>query len=435
MDRLEIGFASIAVLLVLMALRVPVAVAIAAVAFGGTWLIIGLGGAWGIVTTIPYTFVSNWNLSAIPMFLLMGFIASQSGLTKGLFSEFRHLFRKVPGGLASATVLSAALFSTASGSSVATAAAFSRIAVPEMLKAGFKPSLATGVVASAGTLGSLIPPSVGLIIFGIITETSISHLFVAGIIPGILTALMYFAMITIRVIVNPSLAPRGEKRSEPKSIWRVVAEIWPLPVLILGVMGGIFAGIFTPTEAGAVGAFLAFIIALARGALKKEVVIRALADTAVGTCTLFLVAMAAAMFAVFLGLAGVPNAVSDLATTYIQGPVMLILLLAVIYLVMGMFVDSIGVMILTLPVLMPLLTDMNINMIWVGIIVMKLLEMGLLTPPVGLNIFVVKSSLGDAVKLQDIFKGAAWFLLADVFTFGLIVAFPLLSLFLPGLMD
>lgn len=434
MDRLEIGGLGVAVLLVMLAFRVPVAVAMGIVAFVGTWMIIGITGAWGILTTVPYTFVSNWNLSAIPMFLLMGFIAAQSGLTRGLFSEFRILFRKIPGGLASATVLSAAMFSTASGSSVATSAAFSRIAIPEMLRAGYKPSLATGVVASAGTLGSLIPPSVAMIIYGIITEASIAKLFIAGIIPGALTATMYIAMITIRVWLNPSLAPKAVIEGQAKSAWAIIKDVWPLPALIMGVLGGIFLGWFTPTEAGAIGAALAVVIALSRGAFNYNVLKGAILDTAIGTSTLFLVAMAATMFAVFLGLAGLPAAVSSFATTYIDNPILLILMLVALYLVIGMFIDSIGAMILTLPVLLPMLSAMNMDLIWIGIIIIKLLEIGLLSPPVGMNIYVVKSSMGSAVRLQEIFKGAGWFILADLITLALLILFPAISLFLPELM-
>lgn len=434
MDRLEIGGLGIVIVLVLLALRVPVAIALGAVAFVGIWQIIGMSAAWGILTTVPYTFTANWNLSAIPMFLLMGFIASQAGLTRGLFSEFRVLFRKIPGGLASATVLSAAMFSTASGSSVATSAAFSRIAIPEMLRAGYKPSLATGVVASAGTLGSMIPPSVAMIIFGIITEASIAQLFIAGIIPGALTAAMYIAMITIRVWMNPALAPSAVIEGRAKSAVAIMKDVWPLPVLILGVLGGIFWGFFTPTEAGAIGASLAILIALTRGAFSWPVLTRAIADTAVGTSTLFLVAMAATMFAVFMGLAGVPSAVSRFATDYIDSPLLMIALLVVLYLILGMFIDSIGVMILTLPVLTPMFHAMDLNMIWIGIIVIKLLEIGLLTPPVGLNIYVVKSSMGSAVRLQDVFRGAGWFILTDMITLALLIFFPAIVLFLPEMM-
>lgn len=434
MDRLEIGGLGIVVVLVLLALRVPVAVALGTVAFVGIWQIIGLTAAWGILTTVPYSFTSNWNLSAIPMFLLMGYVASQAGLTRGLFSEFRILFRKIPGGLASATVVSAAMFSTASGSSVATSAAFSRIAVPEMLRAGYQPALATGVVASAGTLGSMIPPSVAMIIFGIITEASIAQLFIAGIVPGILTAAMYIGMITIRVWLNPALAPQAPHEGRVKSAWAIVKDVWPLPLLILGVLGSIFWGICTPTEAGAIGASLAILIALVRRSFSVPVLTKAIVDTAVGTSTLFLVAMAATMFAVFMGLAGVPSEVSRFATAHIDSQLLMILLLVVLYVILGMFIDSIGVMILTLPVLTPMFVAMDLNMIWIGIIVIKLLEIGLLTPPVGLNIYVVKSSMGTGVKLQDIFRGAGWFILADFVTITLLILFPAIVLFLPELM-
>ena len=300
-------------------------------AFVAIAMITSMKAAWGIITALPHNFVSDWSLSAVPMFLLMGYIAARSGLTNGIFASARILIGRVPGGLASSTVVASAIFASASGSSVATAAAFSRIAVPEMLKAGYAPSLATGAVAASGTLGSLIPPSVLMILYGIFTDTSIGALFVAGVIPGVLSAVVYIAMITIRAWRSPSLAPRETAtytRAERIAAFR---DIWPLPVLILGVLGGMFAGLFSPTEGGAIGAGLAALIALSRGALSREAIKLALIETAVGTSTIFIIAIGASMFAAFMGLSTLPNTLANVMLSYVSSPVAVIACLAVLF--------------------------------------------------------------------------------------------------------
>lgn len=434
MERFDIGLMGIAVTLVLIAMRVQIGVALGIVSFVGIAFITSSKAAWGILSAIPHNFVANWSLSAVPMFLLMGFIASKAGLTKGLFSSARMLFGHIPGGLASATVVASALFASASGSSVATSAAFSKIAVPEMLKSRYKASLATGCVAASGTLGSLIPPSVLMILYGIFTDTSIGALFVAGVIPGILSAAIYIGMITVRAKMNPELAPLHDEVHTRQERLDAIKDIWPLPVLIIGVLGGIFAGVFTPTEAGAIGALIATAIAFFRGALSLQVMRSAAIDTVVGTSTIYLIAIGASMFSIFMGLSTVPRTLASNFTEHLNDPLLLILLVAVMFIVLGMFIESISLMLLTIPIIYPILVDLNINMVWFGIIVIKLLEIGLITPPVGLNVYVIKSALGDRVSLAEIFSGAMWFLAMDVLTLAFLVAFPFLALFLPGLM-
>lgn len=435
MERVEIGFIGIAITLVLIAIRTPIGVALGLVSVIGIWSLTSFNAAWSIVSAIPYDFVTDWNLSAVPTFLLMGYIAAEAGLTKGLFRSIRMFFGRVPGGLASSTVMASALFASASGSSVATAAAFSRIAVPEMLKSGYNAGLATGSVAASGTLGSLIPPSILMILFGIFTETSISKLFLAGAIPGILSAVVYIAMITIRAWLNPKLAPRDEREFTWAEKREGLSEIWPLPVLIAFVLGGIFLGVFSPTEAGAVGAALAMLIALFRGSLTRQVFVRALRDTAEGTSTVFIIALGAAMFVRFLGLSAVPTHIADLLYPIASNPVYLIVMVGILFIILGMFVDPLSLMLLTLPIIMPLAESLDINLIWFGIIVIKLLEIGLITPPVGLNIYVMIASLGDRVPLSKMFAGVTWFLAMDLLTLAILVAVPGLSLWLPGLMD
>src|SRR5690606_10551980 len=310
-DRVDIGIAGVVVALLLLALRVQVGVALGIVAFVGVTILTSAAAAWGILTAIPYDFVAQWSLSAIPMFLLMGYLAANAGLTEGIFKSANVLMGRVPGGLASATVVSSALFASASGSSVATAAAFAKIAVPEMLKARYNAGLATGAVAAAGTLGALIPPSVLMILFGIFTDTSIGALFVAGVIPGILSAVMYILMITVRAKLQPGLAPTSKVAYSPEERREAFRDIWPLPTLIVGVLAGIFTGVFSPTEAGAIGAVLAMVIAAVRRSLTWAAIKQALVDTAVGTCTIFIVAVGASMFAAFMSLSTLPSVLGE----------------------------------------------------------------------------------------------------------------------------
>ena len=435
MDRIEIGILGVLVTLVLIAIRTPVGVALGLVSFFGIWALTSINAAWNILSSIPYNFVTNWNLSAVPMFLLMGYVASQAGLTSGLFSAARMFMGRIPGGLASSTVIASAFFASASGSSVATAAAFSRIAVPEMLKSKYDPGMATGAVAASGTLGSLIPPSILMILYGIFTDSSISALFIGGVIPGILSAAIYIGMITVRVKLKPSLAPVADEQHSWAEKRTALKETWPLPLLICGVLGGIFLGVFTPTEAGAIGAALAMLIALFRGELNWPVVKRAIIDTAEGTCTIFIIAVGASMLSRFLALSQLPNALSELLLPIANDPIILIVMIGVLFLILGMFVESISLMLLTTPIILPLLNALDVNLIWFGIIMIKLLEIGLVTPPVGLNVYVMKSSLGNTIPLTTMFKGTFWFLGMDFLTLFFLIAFPSLTLWLPTVMN
>jgi C4-dicarboxylate transporter DctM subunit len=418
-----------------MALRVPIGLALGLSAFGGIALITNFDAAVGIVRAVPYSFVATWEFSAIPMFLLMGFVAAGTGVTRGLFIGLRNLCRNIPGGLASASVLATALFSSGSGSSLATAAAMSRITVPEMLKAGYNKGLATGAVAAAGGLGSLIPPSILMVIYGVFTGAPIGQLFMAGVLPGILTALAFVLLITVRVWLKPSLAPKlvlapGEVLEKAK-----FADIWPLPVLVLGVMGGIFTGAFSATEAGAVGAALAILVAFVRRTLTLQSLMTAIVDTAKSTAGIFVIAMGAAMFQRLMGLSQLPNELADVLLQISDNPIVIISLIAVCYIILGMFLDSMGIMLLTLPLLLPILIGLDINLVWFGIIVIKLLEIGLITPPVGMNCFVVKSSLGSQVDLATIFKGVFWFVIMEFVLVVILIAFPQISLYLPNLLS
>lgn len=435
MSNLAIGFVGLGFCLLLMALRVQIGVALGVVSFFGIAAILNMKAAWGIITAVPFNFVGDWNLSAVPMFLLMGYVASSAGLTSGLFNSMRLSLSRLPGGLGVASVGACALFAAASGSSVATSSAMARIATPEMLKYKYDPGLASGVIAASGTLGSLIPPSILLVLFGYFAEVSIAKLFVAGFLPGVLSALLYMGMIVGRSAVNPSLAPPLEQHPPIGEILHSYKEIWPLPVLIGGVLVGIFIGVFTPTEAGAVGAFLAFVIAAVRKRLTPAIVREALLRTLSGTAGIFMVVIGTVLLTRFVALAGVPTFLADAMIEWGTGPLTIIILVAIMYVILGMFVDSIGLLLLTLPIILPVVREADMDLIWFGIIVIKLLEIGLVTPPVGLNVYVIKGALGNLVSLQTIFKGIWWFLFMDFVALALIVGLPQISLFLPSLME
>ena len=268
-SALAIGFVGLGVLVALLLLRVPIGAALGLVAVVGVWVLVGTRAAWGLLATIPYDFVAHWSLSSIPMFLLMGYVSHRAGLTEGLFRAARLWFGRVPGGLAVTTVVGSAMFSAVTGSSVACAAAMARIALPEMLRHRYDAALATGAVAAAGTIGSLIPPSIILLIYGIFAEVPIGKLFLAGLIPGLLTAAMYIAMIIVRVRLRPALAPATDARPQAGERLAALSDTWPVLLLIITVFGGLFGGLFTPTEAGAVGALLAILLGAGRRALSS----------------------------------------------------------------------------------------------------------------------------------------------------------------------
>ncbi len=434
MDTIQIGIAGVVAMVALMAMRVPVGIALAITSVIGIWAAMSFGVAIGILRAIPYQFVANFVFTAIPMFLLMGYIASHAGLTSGLFKMMRLMLYRVPGGLACSTVGACALFAAASGSSVATAAAMGKITIPEMRKAGYDDGLSTGCVAAAGTLGSMIPPSVIMVIYGVFTMAPIGQLFMAGFLPGILTAVIYMVMIITRVKLNPKLAPSTDEKPAPGELRAAVADSWPLPVLVAGVIGGIYAGLVTPTEAAAVGASLACIIAIVRGTFTKAVLYAALKDTVIGTSSLFIIAVGASMFTAFMGLAGLPAVMAEKVLAFSTEPLLLILAISVLYIILGCFIDSLGIILLTLPFLLPILEGAQINLVWFGILVVKLLEIGLITPPFGMNVFVIHSMMRGTVTLPTVFKGAGWFIAMEIIVLALLIAFPQISLWLPSMM-
>ncbi|MGP3724359.1 TRAP transporter large permease [Cereibacter sphaeroides] len=434
MSNVAIGFTGIGIGLILLALRVQIGVALGLVSFVGIGILLSWRAAWGIVTAIPFNFVGDWNLTAIPMFLLMGFVASEAGLSSGLFRAMRILLSWLPGGLAVSSVGANAVLAAASGSSVATASAFARIATPEMLRYGYHPGLATGVIAAAGTLGALIPPSILMVLYGYLAEVSIAQLFAAGIVPGILTALAFSAMIVVRCLLNPRLAPKVEDRFTRAEKFAAFQETWPLPVIILGVLCGIFVGFFTPTAAGAVGAALAILLGLLRGKIDFAVMKRATEATLMSTASIFLVIIGTSLLGKFMAISGVPAYAASLLVEFGTTQLMVLLAVSLLYIFLGMFLDSMGILLLTMPIILPMAREAGLDLIFFGIILVKLLEIGLLTPPVGLNVYIIKGALGDRVSLTTIFKGVGWFIAVDLVLLAILVEWPVLVTGLPSLM-
>lgn len=432
-----LGGGSLTVVLMLIALRVPIGVALGSVAFCGFWYVRGWNTALGQLREVPYNFAANWDLSAIPMFLLMGSIVAASGTATALFRAARLWLSALPGGLAVATNMACAGFAAGCGSSVAAAATMGRIAIPEMLRAGYDKGLAAGTVASAGTIAALIPPSILLVLFGVFAEVSISALLIGGVIPGVLTAGVYMLMIMIRCWLNPALAPAVSSADVPdlgRARWRALAEIWPIVALMLGIIAALYSGRVTPTEVGAAGAFLALVIAIVQRRMSLRLFIEALRDAMGVAAQIFFVGFGALLYTRFLSLTGLSRTLSETIAPLGLDPILVLLALTLVFLILGMFLDPIGIMLITMPVFVPLMNAMDMNLIWFGVLVVKFIEIGMLTPPLGFNVYVVKSVVGDQIPLQRIFAGVGWFLVCDMVVVLLMILFPALVLFLPGLM-
>lgn len=435
MSGIAIGAIAIGVLLLLLALRVPVAFALGGVAVGGILILRGPEAAMGVLTTQPYDFVAHWTLSAVPMFLLMGSVAYHSGLTQALFGAARLWLSWMPGGLAVASTVACAGFAAASGSSVATASAMGRIAIPEMMRYRYDPGMAAGSVAAAGTLGSLIPPSILMVLYAIFAEVSVSKALMAGIIPGVLSALMFSLMIVIRCKLNPALGPSVQDKVTWGQRLKVLREVWPLPALIVAVIGGMYSGVFTTTEAAAGGALMAFIIAAAQRRLNFAVLKASVIEALTGTAVVFFIAIGGVLLSRFMAFSGLPNFMAEVINTLAVDKLTLIIIISIIFIILGCFLDSIGLMLLTIPILLPMLEAVGADMIWFGVLVIKYLEIGLVTPPLGMNVYVIKSVVGNTISLERIFKGVTWFVVTDVVTLALLIAFPGIALLLPALMS
>lgn len=431
-----------AVILGLSLAGIPLAYATLAVGFFGFWYVRGdLNGALTLSGQEIFDFSTLFGLSVVPLFILMGTFIQRANISDELYEAGYAWVGKFKGGLAMATVLSCAGFSAVSGSSIATAATMARVAMPPMRRYNYRDSLASGTLAAGGTLGILIPPSVPMIIYGIVTETNIGAMFIAGIIPGIILTGSYLGAVYLSCLVKPELGPPGEPASWAQK-WSTLYKTWPIIVLFGIVLGGIYFSVFTPTEAGAVGCVGAFLFALSRGkmwSLKENIEVAA--DAAVVSSRIFIIGGAALIFGQFMNFAGLSGELVDVTDSLNLGPYTLPLVICAICVVLGMIFESIGILLLIVPVFLPSLQAVagdsgmspDLYMVWFGIVVIIVVELGLITPPIGINVFTVKSVIPD-IELTKIFAGVMPFVAADLVVLGLMFMVPLLATFLPSLM-
>lgn len=443
MNPVALGSIGLGAMLLLVAVRVPIAFGMALVGFLGMIVAVGWpeGGefsyqrgfdaAWSYASFEPFSFIASFPIVAVPLFLLMGYVAFHAGFTRDIYFTARMWLSRLAGGLALASVAGCAMFAAVSGSSLATAAAMGKLAVPEMLRYNYDRGLASGVVAASGTLGALIPPSILMILYGLFTEQSVGRLLMAGFIPGVLSAFIYMAMVWTRARLNPNLAPAaeavtwGDRFASLKGTWSIIA-------LFMIVMGGIYTGIVTPTEAAAAGASGAWLLGFLARRLDWEKSKAAAWEATKQTASIFALVLGAKLFVGFIAITGVAGALTVWATSLDVAPVWIVVSLSGIYIVLGTFMDPIGMMLLTLPVVTPVIEELGFSLIWFGVIMIKYLEIALITPPVGLNVYILKGVVGDTIPLETIFKGIFWFLAMDVVTLAVLIAFPEISLWLPN---
>ncbi|WP_137178339.1 TRAP transporter large permease [Roseomonas sp. AR75] len=432
MEVWESAGLAFAALFGLMMLGLPIAFAMLAVGGAGLWLSVGERAAFGIIGQIPFTATMSYELSVVPMFLLMGAFVTRAGMSEDLYRLCHGFLGHRRGGLAMATVAACGGFAAVSGSSIATAATMAKVAMPEMRRYRYSDGLAASSIAAGGTLGILIPPSVIMVLYGIATGTDIGQLFIAGIAPGVVAILFYLLAVAFVVRRNPAAGPAADPVPLRERFARLLT-IGPVLALFVLIIGGIYAGIFTPTEAAGVGAAGALLFALLRRSLTPRLFLSCLLETVRTTASLFVVLIGALVFSNFMNLIGLPRALEELVTGAGLSPLAVILVIFGIYLVLGCFMESLSMILLTVPVLFPVVSALGFDPVWFGIFVVMATELSLITPPLGLNLFVIQGVIRD-VKLGTIYRGIVPFVVADIARVLLIIALPGLVLFLPKLM-
>ncbi len=448
MEPATLGWLGLTAVPVLLLAGVPIAVTLATVAGGGIFLVYAWRpflpfapeAAWeptaALLATAPYDFLDSHTLAALPLFLLLGHLAHAAGFTGDVYKAVRLWTGRLPGGLAVASLLGCGGFSAVSGSSVACAGMMARVAIPEMNAAGYARPLSAGAVAAGGTLGSLLPPSILLILFGIFAEQSIAALFMAAVVPALLSLAGYLAVVAAWVRLRPDAAPTPPEAAAADAGARAAAlrRCWPLAALFVLTTGGIYAGAFAPTEAAGVGVAATLALGLGLGRLPLPAIGAALSESVRQAAALFAIAMAGKLFVVFMALSEVPALLMDWIAADGPPPALVLAGIVALYLGLGMVLDPLGIVLLTLPLTVPVVEAYGLSLVWFGVLVVKLLEMGLVTPPVGLNAFVINGVAGGQAPLGDIFRGAAWFLLSDAAVVALLLAAPAVALWLPKMM-
>jgi tripartite ATP-independent transporter DctM subunit len=433
MDPVASGIIGTLFVFFLLSLGMPIAFAMMLVGFLGISLLASVEAALPALARTVYETTSHYPYTVIPLFVVMGGFAGSSGLTRQLYAAFDQWLRKLPGGLGIATIAACAGFAGVSGSSVATAAAMGTVAIPEMTRFRYSPELSAGTVAAGGTLGFLIPPSIGFVVYGMLTEQSIGKLLIAGIVPGLLLALAYTIIIVAWVKIDPQVAPRRSDAVSLRDKFYSLMPVWEPLMIFLTVMGGIYLGFFTPTEAGGIGATLLFLVALVKRKLNWPVFKTSLLESvSISVMVLFLVA-GANVFSTFLALSMIPMKVSIWIVSLAVSRYMILTIVILIYLFLGCFLDAISMMVLTMPVIFPVIIKLGFDPIWFGVIAVLMMEAGLLTPPMGLNVFTVAGVAKD-IPLESIYRGILPFLIAIFLVVLLIIIIPQAAIFLPTMM-
>jgi len=420
------------VMLALSFLRVPIAISMGLVGFLGVWWMRGIGPSMASATTVVYESGFQYALSVVPLFILMGNFVTRAGMSKELYRAGYTLVGHFRGGLATATVLACGGFGAICGSSIATAATMTKVAYPSMRDHGYSDKLAAGTIAGGGTLGILVPPSTIMVIYGIMTNTSIGKLFAAGILPGLVAVVLLCLAVQYICWRDPASGPRAERAS-----WRerfdAFKDVWAVVVLFIIVMGGIYGGVFTATEGAGIGAFGAFCFALARRVLSLRALLDVLIESSRTTAMLFMILVGALIFANFINYTTMPADLKAFVTNYQIHPLTVIVAICVIYVVLGTAMEELSMILLTVPVFFPLVVSLGFDPVWFGILIVVVVQIGLISPPVGMNMFVVKSML-PRIATATIFRGVTPFVVAEVVLLAVLVAFPALSLMLPRLM-
>lgn len=434
MSALPLASTAAGALLALLALGVPVAYALGAVASAGLILSVGSDFLFATFKTLPYSFASQYAFVVVPMFVLMGTISARIGIISDLYAAAYRLSTNMKGGLLASTILSSAGFAAISGSTVVSASVFSKIALPEMQRYGYKLGVAAGCIAAAGTLSAMIPPSLAMVLFGILTNESIGALLLAGLLPGLMTAVAYMIGIRVFLVFFPDWAPTGSVKFTFREKLESLAPVGWVAVLAAFILGGIYTGAFSPSAAGAVGAAGAIAIGIARGRLARGALPDALKEAGVISAALFTIIIAGLLFSRFLLSTGLIRESLALINAYSIGPTEFVFVLVIVYLVLGMFVDGASVMVITLPFLFPIAKELGVDGIWMGVIVVKLIEIAAITPPVGLNLFAVLGATRGTVSSEDLFKGVVPFIVIEMITLAILIQFPEISTWLPKAM-
>lgn len=427
-----IGVLGIAALFIGLLIRLPVGMALLAVGMGGIWVLDGQRAAVATMSAETFSSVTSYGLSVIPLFVLMGNIAGAAGYSQRLYEAAHAWVGRLRGGLGVSTIVGCAAFAAVSGSSVATAVTIGKVALPEMKRFGYADGMATGSVAAGGTLGILIPPSTGFVLYAILTEESIGKLFIAGILPGLLLATLFILVIVAISFLKPEEGPAGPETSWSEKMVSTFRS-FPLVGVILVSIGGIYMGVFTPVEAAGIGAALVLFLALITGSLSVSKLPSILVETVTMTAMLYLIIIGAHVFGPFLALTHIPETLALALQEMGLGPYSTLLLILIGYIILGMFFDGLAMLVVTLPVVFPIITGLGFDPIWFGVIAVLVIEMGLITPPVGINVFVVKGVAQD-VPMSTIFRGVLPFWFAMAVCLGLLVLFPEIATYLPAQM-